>query len=465
LRKRCAAKNDCRPLSNEISNARLAAYALPWFPVMAVNLAITGLVAGHYSSDLGIPLFAVSIVMLGSRLFDVVVDPWIGSMSDHSRSRFGRRKPWIAAGVPIIIGGAWMLFVPPPQVSAFYMFAAVAITYFGFTMIQIPYAAWGAELSSDYARRSVIAGWREASGVLGTLAAISAPLIATMLGHPGLGPALFGIAVGLAILLPLMMIPALAFVPEPPADVSETAPERAGFLENLRTVGENREFVWFSIAIFVTFVGISPGGAVGYLMMKHSFHAEGLYPYLAFGEYVSMMVCLPFWTWAATRIGKHRAIAIGIVWMLVFTLPIPYAGLADPHYVVVLGAIRGMGFGAIFVVPYAIAADVIDVDTLRSGQQRSGLFMAFGGMNLKLSFMVGVFLSTAWPTLFGFEPSAPTNTPAAEFQVAVSYAWITCFFLAIAAPMFWFFPLTRARHAELRAAIDARAVMEAAGGN
>jgi glycoside/pentoside/hexuronide:cation symporter, GPH family len=445
-------------LTVRLPRFRLFSYALPWFGVMAVNFAITGLVAGHYSSDLGVPLFAVSLVMLGTRLLDVVIDPWIGAMSDQTRSRFGRRKPWIAAGVPIMVIGAWMLFVPPAQPSILYMFAAVAITYLGFTAIQIPYAAWGAELSDDYAERSVIAGWREASGVVGTLAAITAPLIAQTVGFPGLGPALFGIAVGVAVLVPVLMVPALAFVPEPVPEALEIGQRRATLMENLRAVGQNREFVWFSVAVFVTFVGISPGGAVGYLMMKHTFNAEPLYPYLALGEYLAMMVFLPFWTWAATRIGKHRAIAIGIAWMCLWTLPIPFAGLADPHYVIYLGIIRGIGFGAIFVVPYAIAADVIDVDTLRTGKQRSGLFMAFGGMNLKLSFMFGVFLATAWPTLFGFEPSALSNTPAAEFQVAVSYAWITCFFLAIAAPLFWFFPLTKERHAALRAAIAAKRV-------
>jgi glycoside/pentoside/hexuronide:cation symporter, GPH family len=440
---------------NDITKRQMLYYSLPWFVVMAINMTVTGLVAGYYSSDLGVPLFMVSMVMLGSRLFDVFVDFGIGSLSDRTRTRWGRRKPWVVGGVPVILAGTWLLLVPPTGVGAWHMLFAVSLTFFGFALIQIPYAAWGAELSADYAKRNLIAGWREGVGVIGTLVAISAPLIAAAVGHPGLGNALFGIAVAAVILLPLLVIPGLRHVPEPPAETIDPALKHPGLLESLRVVGQNKEFLWFSAAIFVTFIGISPGGAVGYLMMKHTFDAEGLYPYLAFGEYLSMMIFLPFWAWVAGKIGKHRAIAIGIMWMAIFTLPIPFLGQIDPHYAVISATIRGIGFGAIFVIPYSIAADVIDVDTLRTGQQRSGLYMAFGGVNLKLSFMLGVFLATAWPTFFGFEPSAATNTAAAEFQVAVSYAWITCFFLFIAAPLFWFFPLTRQRHAEIRAAIKA----------
>jgi glycoside/pentoside/hexuronide:cation symporter, GPH family len=445
---------------NEITKRQMLFYSLPWLAVMAINLAVTGLVAGHYSSNLGVPLFMVSMVMLGSRLFDVFVDFGIGSLSDRTRTRWGRRKPWIVAGVPVMLAGTWLLLVPPDKVDALYMFFAVSLTFLGYALIQIPYAAWGAELSADYVRRNVIAGWREGAGVIGMLVAISSPLIAASVGHPGLGPALFGIAVAVVILLPLLMIPSLRYVPEPPPETVAPAYKHPGLTESLRIVSKNKEFVWFSAAIFVTFIGISPGGAVGYLMMKHTFHAEHLYPYLVFGEYVCMMLFLPFWTWLAGRIGKHRAIALGILWMAVFTFPIPFLGQMDPHYVVVASAIRGIGFGAIFVVPYSIAADVIDVDTLRSGQQRSGLYMAFGAVNLKLSFMLGVFIATAWPTFFGFEPSAASNTPAAEFQVAVSYAWITCFFLFIAAPLFWFFPLNKKRHAEIRAGITAQALAQ-----
>ena len=440
-----------------LPRATLLAYALPWIVVQVVFLPLFNFVPGHYSDALGVPLAAVGAVLLGTRLIDVFTDPLIGLMSDRTRSRFGRRRPFVVAGIPVLAGGAWMLFAPPDQVGTAYLFAAVSLTFFGFTLIQVPYVAWGAELSKDYDERNRVVAWREGLGVVGTLIAVTSPLVAQGLGYQGLGAPMFGIAVGVLFLLPALMLPALTRVPEPPPEEATREPMRLG--EGLRAVTRNREFLWFAAASFITFLGISPGAAMGWLMMKHTFDAESLYGFMVLGEFVGMLISIPFWAWFAGRIGKHRAIALGLAWMTLFTFPVPFLGYQDPWSVVAVTFVRGFGFGAVFVVPYSMFADVIDADTARTGKQRSGLYMALGGMNLKLALMFGTFLATVWPTLFGFEPSAETNTDAAKFQVAVSYAWITCFFQVIALPLYWFFPLTRERQEALRAAIrDAGAV-------
>jgi glycoside/pentoside/hexuronide:cation symporter, GPH family len=438
-----------------LSRWSYAAYAAPWFAVQVVALPLTNFVPGYYSSVLGLPLIAVSVIMLASRFFDIFTDPLIGVLSDRTRSPIGRRKPWIIAGAPILAAGAWMLFAPPQEVSPLYLFVAVSLAYLGFTLIQIPYVSWGAELSSDYDARSAIVAWREGVGVLGTLAAISTPLIASLLGYPGLGNAMFGVAVGVLVLLPLLLAPSLLFVREP--KLVEAPKLEGGLREGLRAIAQNREFVWFAAAIFILFIGVAPGGAVGYLMMKHTFRAESLYPLLVFAEFVCMLVSVPFWAWAAKRFGKHRAMAVSLVWMCAFTSVVPILGGIDPELAVWANTARGLGFGAVFVIPYSLFADVIDVDTLRTGRVRSGLYFALAGMILKFALMLGIFVATAFPTLFGFEPSRPVNTPAAEFSVAISYAWITCVFWLAAAPLFWFFPLTRERQQALRAQIQAQA--------
>ncbi len=447
---------------NALTQRQLLLYALPYFAVQMVFLPVTNFVPGHYSSDLGVPLAAVSVVMLASRFIDIFTDPLIGVFSDKTNNAFGRRKTWVAAGVPVLMAGAWLLFVPPPDANAFYLFCAISVAYLGFTMVQIPYAAWGAELSEDYKGRSKIAGWREGIGIAGTLTAISSPLIAGQLGYEGLGPALFGVAVVAVILLPILMTPSLLLVPERPDAHAGDTP--LNLISGLKAVAKNRDFLWFAAACFVMFIGVAPGGAMGYLMMEHTFKRLDLYPLMILGEFIAMLCFLPFWVWFAGKVGKHRAIAIGLVWMAVFTLPVPVIGDHHAEWIVAASALRGIGFGALFVIPYALLADVIDVDTLRTGRQRSGLFMAFGGMNLKFALMLGVFLGTLWPTLFGFEPSALSNTAAGEFQVAVAYAWIPCVFLLAAAPLFWFFPLTQARQMANREAIEARKAQASAGG-
>jgi Na+/melibiose symporter-like transporter len=433
----------------------LIAYALPWFAVQVVQLPLVNFVPGYYSSDLGMPLLTISWVMLATRFVDIFTDPLIGWLSDRTKTPIGRRRPWVLLGAPILIAGGWLMFNPPDRPDALYLFMAVTVGYLGFTLIQIPYVSWGAELSPDYDERNAIVGWREGVGVFGTLTAVSAPLIAMALGYPGLGPAMFAIAVGLTIVLPLLLIPAMTLVPEP------AHPPHAGppltFRTGLAALHANKPFAAFIVACFVLFIGVAPGGAVGYLMMKHTFDAEALYPILVFSEFVAMLISVPVWAWAASRIGKHRAMALALVWMVIFTASVPLLGLQDPLFAVISNAVRGLGFGAVFVIPYSLLADVIDQDTLKTGRARSGLYIALAGMALKFSLMFGVFIATAFPTLFGFEPSRPQNTPLGEFSVAISYAWVSCVFWLAAAWLFWKFPLSRAQQEETRQALEARA--------
>lgn len=431
----------------------MAAYAAPWFAVQIVQLPLVNFVPGYYASDLGMDMAVVGWVMLATRFVDIFTDPLVGWLSDKTQTPFGRRKPWIALGAPILIAGGWLMFNPPERPDALYLFLGVSVAYLGFTLIQIPYVSWGAELSPDYDERNAVVGWREGVGVFGTLAAISTPLAAQLLGYPGLGPAMFAVAVGLTVLLPLLLIPPLLFVPEP---AKAPKGERLSFRAGARALRTNHAFVAFAVAIVVLFFGAAPGGAVGYLMMKHTFAAEALYPTLVFSEFVAMLISVPFWAWAAGRWGKHTAMGAALLWMCVFTAPVPLLGLEDPNWAIIANAIRGLGFGAVFVIPYSLLADVIDQDTLATGRQRSGIYIAIAGMALKFSLMLGVFAALMLPTLFGFEASRETNTEFGAFSVGIAYAWLPCAMWLIAAWLFWRFPLTRAQQEDTRRALASR---------
>ena len=440
-----------------LSRGRLLLYALPWFYVQIVNLPMVNFVPGYYSSDMGVPLLQVSLVVLLARGLDIVTDPLIGTLSDRTRTRIGRRKPWIIAGVPVLLTGAWLLFVPSEGAGALHLLLAVSIAYLGFTMIQITAAAWGAELSNDYDGRSRIAGWREAVGMVGTLCAIASPLIAaTFVEGGGLREAMFGLAVALLFLAPLLTAPAMLFVPEPPP-LARDGP-RISFRQGLRTVRANRAFRVFAAAIFFTFFGIGPPGALSYILFKDVLGAEELFAISILATWIPTLIFLPFWIWLSKRTAKHRAMIVVLVYCALFNILFPaivWFGL-DPIWAVVHAGVTGIGLGALLTLPYSMIADVIDEDTVRTGEKRSGLYMAFGGMILKFALMLGVALGLAWPAWFGFEAGAAGNTAFAELQVAIGYSWITALAYLAAALIFARYPITRERQEALRAAIASR---------
>ena len=102
------------------------------------------------------------------------------------------------------------------------------------------------------------------------------------------------------------------------------------------------------------------------------------------------------------------------------------------------------------------AADVIDVDTLASGEQRSGLYFAAWGMTIKLSLALGVLLGTMLPAAFGYDPAATVTTPDVQARLMTIYGLVPALMMAAGALFLYRFPITRERHDEVRAALEAR---------
>ncbi|MGH1556676.1 MFS transporter [Caulobacter segnis] len=84
----------------------------------------------------------------------MLLDPLLGGFMDNTRSRFGRFRPWLAAGAPVIAIGAFALFMAQPGVGPLYLWFWLAVVYVGYSMVVLSQTAWGAVLSNDYQQRS-----------------------------------------------------------------------------------------------------------------------------------------------------------------------------------------------------------------------------------------------------------------------------------------------------------------------
>jgi Na+/melibiose symporter-like transporter len=129
--------------------------------------------------------------------------------------------------------------------------------------------------------------------------------------------------------------------------------------------------------------------------------------------------------------------------------------------------LKGSALGALVFLPASMAADVVDLDTLRTGEQRTGLYFSLWGMVNKGAVAVGVFLATNGVTWFGFDPTSATNTEAAKLAVACLYSIIPALLACVALPLLWKYPLTRERQQRMRAHIERRraGLINRAGGS
>jgi GPH family glycoside/pentoside/hexuronide:cation symporter len=434
----------------------MALYGLPYLPVSIVALPIALYIPPFYAGDLGLSLALVGVILTAANVTDVVTDPMIGILSDRWQTRFGRRKPWIALGTPLMMGSIWMLFVPSAEVTWGYLLVWIALLYLSYTLIDIPYRAWGAELSSDYRERSRVTGWREGCSYVGLVAALAIPLyVAFVLDSPGPRSALRAIALSVVASLPLLVLPALLFVDEVPPDRIEREPIR--FRRGLRIVWRNGPFRRLVLCLSAYVVAISMTAALSFFFVAHTMEQPfDRYAIFVLIYYLSSSAAIPIWLRISDRIGKHRTVVLGIVWLSIWSAPIPLLGPDDFWIFVFLMVLKGSAVGSLYFLPASMAADIVDLDTLRTGEKRTGLYFSIWGMVSKAGGAVGVLLATTGAAWFGFDPAIETNTAGAKLAVAILYSLFPAALAVTTLPLLWHYPLTEERQKRLRERIERR---------
>lgn len=436
----------------KITRGQRFLYALPSFPHSFAFFPIIAFVPAFYSTELGLPLELVGIVLFATRITDVFTDPLIGRWSDRTRSRFGRRKPFIAAGIPILILCIWRIFVPGESATIAEFFVWMFVLYVAYTFITLPFGSWGAELSNDYDERSKIKAWRGMSEMLGTLTALSVPLVLSLFGYTETATVLFTLAIIFTVLQPLAFGITLRFLPEPPI------PPRKAVKHSLRKqasiVLSNSPATILLSGFMLLIIGLAIGGSLNLIFITAVVEAKDLFPVTIALENVVGVLSIPVWVLIAGRLGKHIAAAIAAAWFGVLTLLTWFLGTGDGWAFVSIIALRGASIGAFFFLGASMIADIVDVDELKSGEQRTGLFFALLGMVLKLAGAFGVLLGTAIPPMFGFQPSDEVHSPEALEGLRVVFAFIAPPFALFAMVLFLRYPLGRAEQQKLQEDID-----------
>lgn len=437
-------------MKSPLSLTRLVAYGLPAVALAALTLPLYVVVPTFYAESLGLSVASIGLVLLFVRVFDAVNDPVVGYFCDRVRPRFGRRRTWFAAFVPIAMLGAWKLFWPPADTDIFYLGLWSVVVSIGYTGAVLPFTAWGAELATDYEGRSRIAAVREGLILVGTLLAIALPFTIGW-SDPSAFHGLALLAVAIVIALPMLSLVTLAAVPEP----AEHSRRQADFREGLRIIAGNRPFRRLAIAFFLNGYGNAIAATLFLLYCSQRLElAEWRGPFLL-TYFAAGIVGIPFWTWLARKTSKHRAWCIAMIFAIIVFSPTPFLPSGEAWLFGIVCVLSGLALGADLTFPASIQADVIDVDTARSGEQRSGTYFALWSLATKLSLALAV--GTVFPLLglAGFDAGAgAVSTAFGITLLGFFYGWGPIAFKVPAVAMMWAFPLGRARVQELRAEIE-----------
>ncbi|MGZ8192213.1 MAG: MFS transporter [Methylobacter sp.] len=444
-----------------LSRMLMVFYGLPHLTHAIVALPLALFIPSYYADELALPMASVGLAIAASRLLDIISDPIVGIISDRLQTRWGRRKPWLALGTPLLILSAWMVFVPGDAISVTYLFGWTSLLYLAYTFVDLPYKAWGAELSTNYSERSRVTAWREAFGFLGQILFLGTLIVMALQGITDVRLQLLAIAIIIVISQPLLVTVTLWKVPERMPEVLAGSEQaiRKGW-QALALLGKNRAFLRTLAAVVLFGTAVLMQATLHRFVLNHIVKAPDIFAPMILAENIGSILCLPLWIWISDRIGKHRAVSLAALWIALWSVFLPFVGEGDSVLYVTLILLRGSCLASIFFLSSSMGADVVDYDTVVSGKQRTGLYFSVWGMASKLSIGLGVVLGTSLPAFFGFNPAETTHTESALTSLMAIYGWLPCLILVLGVPFLWNFPIDKKHQQELRNKITAALIAE-----
>jgi glycoside/pentoside/hexuronide:cation symporter, GPH family len=434
----------------KVSMPRILAFSLPSLPLAALGLPLVVQLPPHYAGNLGLDVGLVGLVFMLARIADIGIDVGIGLAMDQTRTKIGRFSPWLLACVPVIMIGAWFLFMAQPGVSAFYLVAALFVTYVGFSMGSLSQMSLGATLSDNYYERSRVFVFWQVFNVIGMLLALAIPVIINQTGGTPI-QGIQGMGWFIIVMIPVgaLMAAFQAKEPQPKAVAKKTS--LADLFGLIQSVACRKLLIADLILTFAA--GVTGGLFLFYFDAVKGYGAMASALLLVY--FVAGLVGAPIWTILARRFGKH----ISLIWACIFAAATQPLIMLLPEKNFVLAACGMAFFGLVYTASAyllrAMMADIGDEDLLRTGQDRTGLLYALVTLTGKGGYALAVGLTYLGLSLVGYD----AKLGAANSEGAIQ--GLTMLFIGLPVVMSligaWFlkgYPIDAARTAALQSEIE-----------
>lgn len=446
---------------------------------------VSGFVFFYYTAVLGLSGALVGAALAISMCVDAVLDPFIGSLSDNVRSRFGRRLPVMLAGAPLTALALGLLFQPPLEISPFLLFGWLTLTKMalrGFaSLFNLPYAALGAEMTQDYVERSNVVAWRTVIGTLSGLAITALAFSVFFAGAGGLQQAerypAFGWAAAAIVTVSGLIACAgswrfAAGLPQPTAPAEGIA---RGLLSGLPEVFRNASFrsLFFSALMFWAAAGVN--GALN----NHAYtFVWKLLPeqiqLVTYGYFAGIFAGIVLAPLLLRRLEKKTVVLLALAVLLVGWCTVQFArmsGLFAPTgaealpFLTLNGGVLGVGVGLISIAYPSMMGDAAEEHELLFGRRREALYFAGLGFSSKAAAGLGQLVGgiaislMAFPKDAGHQVGATLDEPLLK---SLTFAWgpLAAVFGLLALLSLIPYRITRARHAEMTEQLTAKRLAE-----
>lgn len=422
----------------------------------AIVAAINGFFLNAFLLDVaGLRPAAAGLIFLLVKIWDAVNDPLIGVLTDRTRTRWGRRRPWLLfAAVPFGLTFFLQWVVPDASASfKFWYYLIVAILLdTAYTAVNVPYAALTPELTHDYDERTSLSAYRMSFSILGgVLSAFFHTLIVDAV------PDIYrGYLISAAIWSFFIIVPnfiTFAFTRE--VHYKEDRPEPPKILEGMKIAFKNKAFVYVTVIYLMSWLSIQFVQSNLILFVRYWVGAEQYFSYLLLAVQFSAFLFLLLWNRVSARIGKQATYYIGMGFWILVSIVLFFLQPGQITLLFILAIMAGGGVSIGYLIPWSMLPDVIEQDELETGVRREGLFYGFFVFLQKLGLSLGLAISNFVLEAAGYitpTPGAavPVQPAAVLFALRVFVSLLPAAVLLASFLVVRAYPLDRDSHTALR---------------
>ncbi len=445
-------------MSNHLSRRTKLLYGSGDIGFSLTSTIIGAFLALFLTDVVGIsPGAAGTAIFIGST-WDYINDPIMGYLSDRTRTRWGRRRPYLLFG-PLPFALAFtMLWWRPPLDSEIFLAIYYAAAYVLFdasaTLIYMPYFALTPELTSDYDERTSLTSYRMFFSIAGSLLAFTIPWFLVDSFQPENAPRVLvmGVIFAIASALPMLLV---FFGTRERKEYMQQ--ERSTLRQSLRVALSNKPFVYGLLIFLMTWISVVILQDSLAFFIKHVVQREADSELIMATVFVTAIVVLPFWNWVSRRSSKRWAYISGIAfWACVQIVLVTVTAQTSLVLILFLCFLAGIGVAAAHVLPWAMIPDAIEWGELQTGERHEGMLYSLVTLLRKMATSIAI-PATLWLLHFtGYNGLAQQQPASALLGLRIVVGPIPALLLCLGIVFAYFYPLTRQKHAEAVRELESR---------
>ena len=445
-------------------------YGAADFGLAAVESMVQIYLFKFYNVVVGLPALYTGLALALAIVWDAVSDPLLGGISDRLRWSGGRRRPFLLPGAGLLAGSFIWMFNPPDLDGNAARFCFLLVSFLllntAMTVVGVPHAALGGELSHDRHERTQLFAYKRLFGTLGALSGLWLPglILVQMDSQAAEAGAQARGLTSWWLAIPMVMgtwftVRATRGLDRPSGPARPHRPlNLRHLLADQRSTWVNPFFRMLLLAFLIAAVARTFNASIAlyYYEYRLQLTEQETIGWVLVPFFLSFLASFPAWIRAARRWGKRTAGVFGVGSLGISTAvayPLfPVGEVAAPFiYALVGGALAGA-----VVLMDALVADTIDYDKLRTGLDREGLYFGVWRMGTKLARALGLGLNGAALGLMGFSVPAAGSGPEMGWRLAVLFGPVVGILFMVAGFVLWFMPLTEVRHRRIQSLLHRR---------